>query len=85
MDARDFDQFAKAFSVGGSRREVVRALATALTGGALLALFTGRASAQPGCRQEGHPCEGNQKCCAGLVCSPGAGGASRCTRPQRPR
>src|SRR5215204_3420148 len=37
-----------------------------------------------GCRGEGHPCEGNQVCCAGLVC-PGAkgttppGNARRCT------
>jgi hypothetical protein len=31
------------------------------------------------CRGEGHPCEGNQICCDGLVCSPdGAGQAMRC-------
>jgi hypothetical protein len=38
-----------------------------------------------GCRGEGHPCEGNQVCCAGLVC-PAAkgttppGNARRCTK-----
>jgi hypothetical protein len=34
----------------------------------------------PGCRGEGHPCEGNQTCCEGLTCSAsGPGAASRCT------
>ena len=35
--------------------------------------------AQPACREEGHPCEGNQECCDGLACrvsSPGQ--AERC-------
>ncbi|MDP9471811.1 MAG: hypothetical protein M3Q71_14300 [Chloroflexota bacterium] len=37
----------------------------------------------PACREEGHPCEGNQVCCEGLVCEPsGPGAADRCTRPQ---
>src|SRR5215212_246004 len=32
-----------------------------------------------GCRGEGHPCEGNQVCCAGLTCGPeGPGNAMRC-------
>jgi hypothetical protein len=31
------------------------------------------------CRGEGHPCEGNQECCAGLICnSGGPGSANRC-------
>ena len=34
----------------------------------------------PACREEGHPCEGNQVCCEGLVCEPsGPGAADRCT------
>jgi hypothetical protein len=32
------------------------------------------------CRQVGHPCEGNQVCCAGLICvASGPGAAVRCT------
>lgn len=34
----------------------------------------------PACRGEGHPCEGNQICCAGLTCTEsGPGAAKRCT------
>jgi hypothetical protein len=33
-----------------------------------------------GCRGEGHPCEGNQVCCAGLTCGEeGPGNARRCS------
>src|SRR5215207_9139219 len=33
-----------------------------------------------GCRGAGHPCEGNQVCCAGLTCGPdGPGNALRCS------
>src|SRR5215217_5705930 len=33
-----------------------------------------------GCRGEGHPCEGNQVCCAGLTCGQsGPGNALRCS------
>src|SRR5829696_8682449 len=40
-----------------------------------------------GCRGEGHPCEGNQVCCAGLVCPDEKGttppeNARRCTKAQ---
>ncbi|MGI8475477.1 MAG: hypothetical protein ACR2OO_03790, partial [Thermomicrobiales bacterium] len=36
----------------------------------------------PACREDGHSCEGNQECCAGLICGPsGSGAASRCTAP----
>jgi hypothetical protein len=43
------------------------------------------AKAQPGCRQEGHPCEGNQECCPGLECRvTGPGNAERCARPVQP-
>ncbi len=40
-----------------------------------------------GCRGEGHPCEGNQVCCAGLVCPDAKGetpqgNARRCTKAQ---
>src|SRR5215211_8406713 len=34
----------------------------------------------PSCREEGHPCEGNQTCCDGLTCAAsGPGAAKRCT------
>lgn len=36
----------------------------------------------PACRGAGHPCEGNQVCCTGLVCErSGPGAALRCTQP----
>jgi hypothetical protein len=40
-----------------------------------------------GCRGEGHPCEGNQDCCAGLVCPEAKGttppgNARRCTKAE---
>lgn len=34
------------------------------------------------CRGAGHPCEGNQICCEGLICAPsGPGAAHRCAAP----
>ena len=43
----------------------------------------GGAAGGPGnsaCRGEGHPCEGNQVCCAGLTCgTSGPGNALRCS------
>jgi hypothetical protein len=58
-----------------------------VAGGALaglLALRGGRAGAQPGCRREGHPCEGNQECCPGLECRvTGPGNAERCAKPRK--
>jgi hypothetical protein len=56
-----------------------------LLGGGLVGR-AGRAAAQPGCRGEGHPCEGNQEamwgCCAGLYCADkgeaSPGNARRC-------
>ncbi len=43
------------------------------------------AKAQPRCRTAGHPCEGNQECCPGLVCveAAGPGQAARCVRPKK--
>jgi len=80
MDPTKFDAFAKRLAAGGvSRRGVLRGL-----GGALLAGLggAGAAGADPACRGEGHPCEGNQDCCAGLVCAAsGPGAALRCTAP----
>jgi hypothetical protein len=40
-------------------------------------------NASSACRDVGHPCEGNQVCCAGLICGqPGPGNAMRCTTPE---
>jgi hypothetical protein len=37
----------------------------------------------PACRTGGHPCEGNQDCCEGLVCRvTGPGNAKRCAAPR---
>jgi len=88
MDSERFDAWTRGVGNGASRRRVLRAL----LGGALaaplalaLALGSGRSGAQPGCRQAGNPCEGNQDCCAGLVCRrSGPGSAARCTRPPTP-
>lgn len=68
-----------------SRRRVARLLLGWL-GGALALGRAGRQTrAQPGCRADGHPCEGNQQCCAGLVCRVGEPGNKRqCAGPPTP-
>src|SRR5262245_12044095 len=80
MDERPLDRAAKLLATGTSRRQILSFLAWGATGGALALLFGARAAAQPGCREEGHPCEGNQTCCEGLTCTAsGPGAARRCT------
>lgn len=82
MSARRFDDAARILASGLPRRRVIGLLArTAVGGAAALVIGAGsRVSAQPGCRREGHPCEGNQTCCAGLICTEGGPGAARrCT------
>ena len=82
MSARRFDDAARILASGLPRRRVIGLLARTVAGGAgALVIGAGsRASAQPGCRREGHPCEGNQTCCAGLICAEGGPGAARrCT------
>ena len=85
MDQDRFDNVVKSLATGADRRSVLKRIAGGALGG-LLALRGGAAVAQPGCRQEGHPCEGNQVCCPGLVCTPaaGPGQAARCTAPTPP-
>lgn len=80
MDGPQFDAAVKRLADGTSRRTVLGLLAGS-AGGALSALLgRAHASAQPGCRREGHPCEGNQTCCEGLTCAAsGPGAAMRCT------
>jgi hypothetical protein len=72
MDARQFDTLTKLLATRTPRRA---ALAALLAAG--VAAHRSPASAQPGCRREGHPCEGNQVCCEGLVCSESGQGSSR--------
>ncbi len=87
MDDKRFDEFVKQIGAGseGRRSFLKRTVGGALAG--LVALRGGQAVAQPGCRREGHPCEGNQECCAGLVCvgrvGPGPGVAKRCATPPK--
>ena len=87
MQDQKFDNLTKAMATGTSRRLVLRGLAAGAVGALATVFGPGQsASAQPGCRREGHPCEGNQVCCPGLVCTPaaGPGQAARCTRPTPP-
>jgi hypothetical protein len=59
---------------------VFKSLGAAALGAAGFARFSGAAGATPSCRGAGHPCEGNQTCCDGLVCVvSGPGAAHRCT------
>jgi len=87
MDDKRFDSLAKLFAAGAAPRRTFlkRTIGGALAG--LVALRGGRAGAQPGCRGAGHPCEGNQECCAGLECvgrpGPGPGVAKRCAAPPK--
>ena len=79
MDGRQFDQFARALAGARSRRSVFKSLGAAALGAAGFARFSG-AEAASSCRGAGHPCEGNQTCCDGLVCVvSGPGAAQRCT------
>ena len=81
MDQDRFDNVVKSLASGADRRSVLKRVAGGALAG-LLALRGGQAAAQPGCRRAGHPCEGNQECCPGLVCRvTGPGNAARCAKP----
>ena len=88
VDDREFEELTKAMADGQSRRRIVKILGAGVLSG-LAGLFGSEASAkkrakgaQPGCRREGHPCEGNQECCPGLECRvTGPGNAERCAKP----
>ncbi len=80
MSAAQLDAAARILASGLPRRQVFSLLARTLAGGAVVAVTSSEARAQPGCRREGHPCEGNQTCCPGLTCAKsGQGSARRCT------
>jgi hypothetical protein len=84
VDDKRFDEFVKQVSAG---REARRSFVKRAAGGALagfVALRGGKAGAVPSCRTAGHPCEGNQECCPGLVCRvTGPGNAKRCAAPPK--
>ncbi len=76
------DELARGMATG----KVTRRRALGMLAGAAAGAVVGvrGAQAQPGCRREGHPCEGNQVCCPGLVCRvTGPGNAERCAPPKK--
>jgi len=80
MDPERFDSFTRAFATTTSRRRVLLGAAGSVAAAALGLRGSRSAGAAPGCRTAGHPCEGNQICCSGLICtSSGPGAALRCT------
>ena len=84
MDDKRFDELVRQLGAAGEPRRAFlkRAVGGALAG--LLALRGREVGAAPKCRKEGHPCEGNQVCCPGLVCRvTGPGNAERCAKPPK--
>ena len=85
MDQHRFDDLVAVLGRDAAlpRRVLLRRLAAGLLGGTL-GSRAGVAAAQPGCRGEGHPCEGNQVCCPDLWCAEkgeaSPGNARRCVR-----
>lgn len=78
MDGNRFDELTRGLAHGRSRRGVMKGLGAAVLGAAGLARLGG-VEAKTTCRNAGHPCEGNQTCCDGLVCvASGPGAALRC-------
>ena len=78
-EATRWDAIARFIRSEATRRVVLRGLIGA-GGAALLADLLQTEAApplQPGCRGAGKTCEGNQQCCAGLVCTVTAQGNSR--------
>jgi hypothetical protein len=95
MDGRQFDDLTRKLATGTSRRALLRGLLVGTAAVATTAVLDDdNVAAQPGCRGEGHPCEGvGNECCSGLVCvggdapgqgpgpgdpGPGPGHAARC-------
>ena len=79
----DFDELAQGLANRTVTRRRALAVLAASAAGALFP-FARAAEGQPGCRRIGHPCEGNQECCPGLVCRvTGPGNAERCAKPKK--
>jgi hypothetical protein len=82
VDEARFDQLTQFVAASRSRRDIVRvAIGSALGGLIGLCRRGDEVEAARRCRDEGHPCEGNQACCDGLVCT--AGGEGRVRRCRR--
>src|SRR5215216_6421423 len=87
MHQERFDELVTVLArdAGLPRRVLLRRVVAGLVGAALVGR-AGGVAAQPGCRAEGHPCEGNQEefwgCCGTLVCAAkgeaSPGNARRC-------
>src|SRR3712207_5456637 len=77
------DELARGMATGNVTRRRALGMLAGAAAGAVVGVRG--AQAQPGCRREGHPCEGNQECCPGLVCveAAGPGQAARCVRPKK--
>jgi hypothetical protein len=83
MDSRKFDDLTRLFASRASRRSVLKGLAGGAGLGLAAATRITEVAADPACRESGQTCEGNNDCCGGLDCVPGAGqgAASRCVAP----
>jgi hypothetical protein len=79
VENNEFDALARRLARAHSRRSMLKNLGAVALGAMGLARISG-VEAKPSCRNEGHPCEGNQTCCDGLACiASGPGSALRCT------
>ncbi len=82
MDGTRFDAITRDMAVGAPRRVVLKGAAGGLLAAAATLFGARRSMAQPTCRQEGSPCEGNQVCCPGLICmEAGPSNTPRCVQP----
>lgn len=82
MDGNGFDAIARLLSAIRTRRGAVTAIGSVVFSGIGLRRAKGAAAKVNGndhCRELGHPCEGQQKCCDELAClASGKGKARRC-------
>ncbi len=70
MDGQQFDQLARVFASGTTRRKVLGLVATGIAG--LTAQFTGNGARAGGCEPIGNDCnDDNLVCCGGLICVQG--------------
>jgi Ion channel inhibitory toxin len=78
-----FDALTKVVGRRATRRRVLRGvLSSALAGGVVTLAGRRPVQAVPACLGAGHPCQGNQECCPGLVCRvTGPGNVKRCAAP----
>ncbi len=82
MDGQRFDNLTRSLVTPASRREVLRLVAGGAAGGLLAVLGAGRTRAMcknddpncmdDKCKDAGHVCNADDRCCGGLVCEGGA-------------